>query len=60
MIADIVYAIEKLPAAIELVSKLAKIVTSKTPADIGEEIARLELARLRSSDDIIAEADKEK
>ena len=59
MVADVLYALEHLPAAVELVQKLVKVVTTQNPENIAEEIRRLELARLKSSDEIIAEADKE-
>ena len=50
-------AIILLPAAINLASKISTIIASNTPMSVEEEMTALEAARMRPSEEIIAEAD---
>lgn len=50
-------AIEYIPKAWALLVKLFNIIKTGVPGSIDEEIAALETARPRPSDDVIAEAD---
>jgi hypothetical protein len=50
-------AIQILSIAIALLSKAHQVLATGEPQSIEEELKRLEAARLRPSDEIIAEAD---
>ncbi len=51
-------AIAVLPAVIALAQKVATIISTNTELSIDEELVALEAARMRSSVDIVADADK--
>ena len=50
-------AIAMLPTVINLTAKLGKIISTNTAMSIEEEVKALEAARMRSSDEVITEAD---
>jgi hypothetical protein len=50
-------ALKALPAALNLANKLAAIITTSTPMSCEEEVAALNAARMRPSDEIIGAAD---
>lgn len=51
-------AAQILSVGLEIAMKANQVLSTEAPASIEEELERLDAAKLRPSDDIIAEADK--
>ena len=58
MVVTVEQAVNMLPAALNLVTKLEAIIADNTAMSADEEIAALEAARMRPSSEVIAEADE--
>jgi len=59
MVFSVDMAIKILPVVGQLLWKIIQIISEKKPASIDEEILALNNCRLKNSEDIIAEADKD-